>query len=98
MDYLLLNKPVIFFPYDLKEYKEMSRELQFNYNNITPGPKCFNQTELEEEILLCLKGNLDEYKEKREKMLDLAFKYKDGMSCDRIWSYIRENYIDKRRS
>lgn len=38
-DFLLWNKPIIFFPYDLDYYKKNDRGLIFNYNEFTPGPK-----------------------------------------------------------
>lgn len=37
-DYLLLNKEIIFIPYDFENYTK-NRELYFNYDEITPGVK-----------------------------------------------------------
>ena len=91
-DYLLLNKPIIFFPYDLDRYITSDRELDFDYDSMTPGPKCFNQKELENEILGLLKDKKDSYSIKRQEIADLAFKHKDGLSSERIYKYICENY------
>ncbi|MBM7841173.1 CDP-glycerol glycerophosphotransferase (TagB/SpsB family) [Alkalihalobacillus xiaoxiensis] len=38
-DYLLLNRPVIFYPFDLSYYLTHSNEMYFNYEDVTPGPK-----------------------------------------------------------
>lgn len=36
-DYALLKKPVLFYPYDINEYINSSREFYFDYNNIVQG-------------------------------------------------------------
>lgn len=38
-DFLLLDRPIIFFDYDREEYLEQSRELYFDYEDMTPGEK-----------------------------------------------------------
>jgi CDP-glycerol glycerophosphotransferase len=38
-DYLLLNRPVIFLPYDLEEYERTRGFMIDEYNKWTPGPK-----------------------------------------------------------
>lgn len=50
-DFLLLGKSIVFFPYDLSEYLKNSREMYFDYEEVTPGFKAFNQLELEEALL-----------------------------------------------
>ncbi|MCU9613258.1 CDP-glycerol glycerophosphotransferase family protein [Caldibacillus lycopersici] len=40
-DYLLLDKPVLFYCYDLDMYLKKSNEMYFNYFDVTPGPKSF---------------------------------------------------------
>ncbi len=49
-DYILLNKPVIFFIPDFESYTNKERQIQFDYNEITPGPKIKNWNELIEEL------------------------------------------------
>jgi len=91
-DYLLLNKPIIFFPYDFERYITSDRELDFDYDSLTPGPKCYNQTELEKEILVLLINGKDSHGKKRQEIADLAFKHKDGLSSERIYKHICENF------
>jgi CDP-glycerol glycerophosphotransferase (TagB/SpsB family) len=45
-DYLLTDRPIIFFPYDYEEYISASRELYFDYNEFTPGIKVRSMEEL----------------------------------------------------
>jgi CDP-glycerol glycerophosphotransferase len=89
-DYLLLNRPVAFFAYDYEYYVNQNREIQFDYDWITPGPNCYNQTELEREILKVLINGQDDYIQKRKEIMDLAFKYQDGNSSERIWQCVRD--------
>ena len=91
MDYLLLDKPVIFFPYDEEEYKSKQRELQFDYDSMTPGIKCHSQKELMDAIHDLVVNDKDGYSEKRKELQNLAFKYKDGNASERIVDYLRQN-------
>lgn len=50
-DLLLTGKPIVFFPYDFKEYLSNSRKMYFNYYDFTPGKIVINQNELELAIL-----------------------------------------------
>ncbi|MFT4144607.1 MAG: CDP-glycerol glycerophosphotransferase family protein [Mobilitalea sp.] len=56
-DFLLTEKPVVFFPYDYEEYLAESRELYFDYEEFTPGRKVYNQEELEEALCVSIFDN-----------------------------------------
>lgn len=47
-DYLLTNKPIIFFAYDLAQYLEHSREMYFDYHSFTPGELAYTWIELKQ--------------------------------------------------
>ncbi|MCS3601273.1 CDP-glycerol glycerophosphotransferase (TagB/SpsB family) [Buttiauxella sp. BIGb0471] len=55
-DYLYLDRPIIFFPFDYNEYLS-SRDIYLNYNDIVPGVKVYNQEDLISEMLKMLKGD-----------------------------------------
>jgi len=93
VDYLLLDRPVIFFPYDYEKYIQKDRDLLFDYDWITPGPKCYSQDELQKTLSDCILGQKDDFVANREEIKNLAFKYKDGNASRRIWDYIKEKYI-----
>lgn len=70
-DFLFVDKPVIFYPYDLETYKNEDRGFLFDYNDITPGEKVFDIDELEKAILHNLKN--DEFKLARKKVKEIYF-------------------------
>ena len=88
VDFLLLDRPEIFFAYDLEKYMTKDRELYFDYKEFTPGPKAYNF----EDFLLTL-GNVlageDDFREARAKQRDLCFSQKDGESSARVFQLLR---------
>lgn len=50
-DFLLWERPIIFFPYDLEYYRDQDRGLMFDYNEYTPGPKVRSLDELKELLI-----------------------------------------------
>jgi CDP-glycerol glycerophosphotransferase len=93
MDYLLVNRPVLFFPYDYDRFVELDREFYCDYEFLTPGPKCMTQEELHAEIADHLVVGTDGFAEKRDKLLDLTFTQKDGKASQRLLDYIKTHYI-----
>jgi len=85
-DYLLLDKEIIFYPFDLKEYLKKDRDFYFDYEENTPGKKVYNYNEL----LLCL-SNIEhlDFKEKREKIRNSFFIYQDGNASKRVYDYFK---------
>ncbi len=51
IDYLLLNKPIIMFPYDIQDYMGSDRDLYFNYEDVIPGKICNSKQELTIELI-----------------------------------------------
>jgi CDP-glycerol glycerophosphotransferase len=95
MDYLLLDRPIIFFPYNYEKYMAANEGLLFDYNSMTPGPKCYSQDQLHKEITDCAVNHKDEYANERARIKKLAFKYEDGRSCERIWDFIIKEFIER---
>lgn len=46
LDYQLLKKNIVFYPYDLEEYLSNSREMYFEYDELTVGFKVYSFSEL----------------------------------------------------
>jgi CDP-glycerol glycerophosphotransferase (TagB/SpsB family) len=89
-DFLLVNRPIIFYPYDYEEYIKNDRSLLFNYEHMTPGPICKNQDELEEALRTISE---DCYQKKRKEILDLVFTHKVNGASTRLWNFLEERYI-----
>jgi CDP-glycerol glycerophosphotransferase (TagB/SpsB family) len=83
-DYLLLDRPVVFFPYDLDEYLRNERELLFDYDAMTPGPKARTQEELERGILAALDGAAGEWAGRRREVRSLAFDQEAAGASGRV--------------
>lgn len=81
-DFLLLDKPIIFYPYDLEEYKKKEGLSFDNYDEFTPGPKVYTQETLRGAIeKVCIK---DKYSVDRKRVRTLYHAYQDGRSCERV--------------
>ena len=94
-DFLLLNRPMMFVPYDIHEY-ERYPGLQFDYDLITAGPKIRTQKDLLTNVKEYLK-NPDIDSDKRRFVRDLMHERFDGKACDRIFREISKE-IQRRRS
>ncbi|MBS4174950.1 CDP-glycerol glycerophosphotransferase family protein [Bacillus sp. FJAT-49736] len=71
-DYLLLDRPVVFYCYDLEMYLQKSNEMYFDYFDVTPGPK----PKEFHELLHSLKDMMEQpeqYREERERVLNIFY-------------------------
>lgn len=91
IDYLLLDRPVMFLPTDLDEYRS-NRGLLFEpYDFWTPGPKVDTQQELQDTIARYLEDPTW-YENERNTIRNLCHKYQDQYASARIWELI-DGYI-----
>ena len=84
-DYLLLDRPIIFLPYDIKIYTSRMGMFLGNYDNETPGMKISTQIEFQNYIVGII-NNENNFQDEREKMCKLVHKYIDGNSSERIFN------------
>lgn len=92
-DFLLLERPIIFYPYDFEDYVNKNRELLYDYDEMTPGKKVRKEDDLYtafEEIVI---NNIDEFAEKRKKLKKLSFTHCDGKAAQRLGEHIIANYL-----
>lgn len=72
-DYLLLNKPIIFFPYDYEEYLKNDRELYVDYYEEIAGPAFMDFSDVIKEIIETI--NLPKEKQIDQKYIIIKEKY-----------------------
>ena len=87
-DYLLLDKPILYFVPDIEEYQENCRGFYKPFNDLIAGVKSYTEQELINSMQYVIDG-IDNYKEKRKILRDEMFKYQDGKNCERAMEFIR---------
>ena len=88
-DYFLLNRPVMYLPYDVDEYSKKAGGFHLDYEEFSPGPKPRTQAEFLGYLEMFYK-NEDPFSEKRSRIRDIVHKYKDGQSSRRVYELIKE--------
>jgi CDP-glycerol glycerophosphotransferase (TagB/SpsB family) len=81
-DFLLLDRPIIFYTPDYGTYVEI-RGVHPNYENVIAGPRVNEFEELLEQLESHMNG-VDEYSERRQEIRDRFFEYADGNASKRI--------------
>lgn len=70
-DYLFLDKPIVFYPYDLEEYMNLDKGFLFDYNKVTPGDKAFDISQLK--FLITKNFGMDSYEVERKNIKNMYF-------------------------
>ncbi len=83
-DFLLLDRPIIFAPFEMNNYLKEDRLLYYDYDNITPGPKAKNWYEILEYIKIIMNG-IDYYKTDRNIVREKFHQYLDDESNMRVF-------------
>ena len=64
-DFLLSNKPIVFFPYEIENYKKNDRSLYYEYNDVTIAPYSNTWAQVLERLIEINKFGVDsEYSQK----------------------------------
>lgn len=83
-DYLILNRPMIFYLIDGNNYLENERDILYNYEEITPGKKVYNILELKAEIKKILIDKNDLFEDDRRNVLNKFYDNIDFNSRKRL--------------
>lgn len=86
-DYLLLDRPMIFLPYDLEKY-EKDHGFLVDYNSVSIGHKPKDQQELLSNLQQIIYGK-DEYSSLRSELKNKIHKYLDSNACFRVTKEIK---------
>ena len=71
-DYLLLDRPIIFYGFDFDNYILNDRELYFDYQHVTPGAHVYSKEELLNNLKQIIHGK-DGYANERKKIRDMFY-------------------------
>lgn len=91
-DYLLLDKPIIFAPFDIEDYTSFEHELYYHYDEVTPGPKAPSW----EEVMQCITDLLtreDSYVNERRKVDSIFNTFHDQHSSRRVYEAIKTKLL-----
>jgi len=93
-DYLLLNRPIIFTPFDIEEYSK-EEGFYYDYDEVTPGPKAKDWPEVLKLIEEVIQN--DRWERKREAVCGRFNGFRDNMSSQRVFEAIRKTLREERR-
>ncbi|MEW6983289.1 CDP-glycerol glycerophosphotransferase family protein [Colwelliaceae bacterium 6471] len=85
IDYLLLDKPIYFYCFDLDDYKKNCRSMYFEYDEVTPGEKC-QSFEL---LLSSIEAQTDNFVEHRTNIKRLFWDEDYTLGCKAVIERIR---------
>lgn len=88
LDFLLLDRPIIFVPYDREEF-EANVGFLSDYDLYTPGPKVTTFLDFTHEIDALLDGQ-DGYSDERKRVLAKTHRYVDANSSERVAALIEQ--------
>jgi len=88
IDFLLLNKPIIFFPYDLSDYIK-TRGFYYDYLQNSPGPKIYSQKDFLNQLSSYLHDDKIDSSQ-REIIRNKFFKYTDSNASQRVAENVKK--------
>ena len=95
-DYSLLGRPMIFYVYDLDEYKNRLRGFYFDFENEAPGPLCDTAAEVAQALEKAFDGSADEdVRERAEAFRRKYNAFDDGNASYRAWEAVEKKLAGK---
>ena len=91
-DYLLLDRPLVFYPYDLDDYRKYSRALYDDYDTVTPGPKAYDADGLHRTLTALLSSydqHASRYAAERAAVRDRFYEHVDDGASSRLFDALR---------
>ena len=86
-DFLLLNRPIIFFIYDHGSCSKMAHGYLYEFDEVSPGEKAYTQ----EELIACIRkinDGEDAYEIDRQALKHQFFDHYDDQSSRRIMEFL----------
>lgn len=96
-DFLLLDRPIILYAYDYDEYVTRNRALYWNFEEVAPGPIVDCEENLVEAVKkyseMAERGQ-DPWKEKRNQVRRMFFKFVDSKASQRVVKSVFERFYE----
>jgi len=82
LDYILTDRPIIFYAYDLDYFRTTRGEFYYKYEDFIPGPLALKGKDLINQLQIVF--NYNSYSKKIKEIKDFSHQYQDGNSCKRV--------------
>ncbi len=89
-DWLLLQKPTLFFAYDKEKYISKDRDLFFAYESMTPGPISASGAQFLDDFLQTLVYAKDDFALARKELAQKLFDVQDAGASARWCHYVQQ--------
>ena len=91
LDYLLLDRPILYFCYDYDDYVVNERGFYFDFNDVTGGKVVMDVDELFEALVLQVIDGHDQYRDVRHRVMEKFNAKISGTYCEDAYTKIREH-------
>ena len=89
IDYLLLNRPIVFYSYDLEDYLKNDREMYYDYEDVAPGDICTDFNQLFKALNQITEGNFA-ISANQERVRDMFFaKENQGVVSEQYYQFMK---------
>ena len=93
-DYMLLERPIIYYTPDLDQFLNSCRSLVFHPRDIAVGPMCESFEELLTALERLVQSGAAEYDSKRKEVFPRMHNFQDGRSSQRVLEVLSERYFE----
>jgi CDP-glycerol glycerophosphotransferase (TagB/SpsB family) len=95
IDYLLLDRPIVFYNYDYDDYVLSDRDIYFDYDATTPGPKAKTFQELIASLQSIVQRGNDSFVENRKTVRDIFYSADSQRKVSRqILDYVKTRILN----
>lgn len=95
-DYLLLDRPIVFYAYDLEEYQQRSRSMYDSYEAVTPGQRVTTSLALEDAFTTLLRdyqGECDRWRSARDTVRSRFFSHVKAGAGERLYTALLQQVV-----
>lgn len=88
LDFLILNRPIIYLPLDLEQYLRQDHEFYYDYDEFAVGEQFFSWQEITDKFFSNIADYSDRWSESRQKLFHKMHQYHDGKSSERVYQFL----------